>query len=142
VTKSVSLLAACDLANKTGLGCAWCGAELPKRRRTWCSDACADAFWKNHWWSLARRAVKRRDRYKCKRCGHKPLGRTHPQYRKTRKTDRLEVNHIVQARGAHRSLSCLHHLANLETLCLRCHNEETKAQRRSKDVETLAPARP
>jgi hypothetical protein len=46
-----------------------------------------------------------------------------------RKTDRLEVNHIAQARGAHRELSCLHHLDNLETLCLDCHREETAAQR-------------
>jgi 5-methylcytosine-specific restriction endonuclease McrA len=127
-TKSASLLAACDLSNKTGAGCAWCGAELPKRRRTWCSDRCADTFWKNHWWSLARTAAKRRDKYACKRCGHKPPKRTDPHFRKRRKTERLEVNHIVQARGAHRALSCLHHLGNLETLCVNCHKAETKTQ--------------
>ena len=33
-------------------GCAWCGAALPPRRRTWCSDRCAEAFWNNHWWTL------------------------------------------------------------------------------------------
>lgn len=134
VTKSAKLLAECALANHTGSGCAWCGSELPKGRRTWCGDRCADAFWKNHWWSLARRAVKRRDKYACKRCGHKPPKRSDPTYRKRRKTDRLEVNHIQQALGAHRSLSCLHHLKNLETLCLACHKAVTAAQAATRSV--------
>jgi DNA-directed RNA polymerase subunit RPC12/RpoP len=95
----------------------------------WCSDRCAERFWNNHWWTLARRAAKRRDRYRCKRCGHKPPPRSHPTYKRLRKTDRLEVNHIRQALGAHRALSCLHHLENLETLCLDCHREQTAAQR-------------
>ena len=42
---------------------------------------------------------------------------------------RLEVNHRVQALGAHGALSCLHHLDNLETLCVACHKETTSAQR-------------
>ena len=133
MTKSLSLLASCVVAH--GLSerkCAWCGAELPTRRRTWCSDKCGDAFWNNHWWSLARRAAKRRDKYKCKRCGHKPLGRTHADYRKMRKTDRLEVNHIERAMGRHREVSCIHHLVNLETLCLACHKIETSAAIRAK----------
>ncbi len=129
MTKSAALLSQCVLANQTGDGCAWCGSPLPKRRRTWCSDRCADRFWHNHWWSLARRAAKRRDKYACRRCGHKPPKRTDPQYRKRRKTERLEVNHIEQARGAHRSLSCIHHLVNLETLCVACHKDETAGQR-------------
>jgi DNA-directed RNA polymerase subunit RPC12/RpoP len=93
----------------------------------WCSDRCAEAFWNNHWWTLARRAAKKRDKYRCTRCGHKPPPRSHPEYKRLRKTDRLEVNHIEQARGAHKVLSCLHHLANLETLCLGCHREITAA---------------
>ncbi|HTU71750.1 MAG TPA: hypothetical protein VMF11_15715 [Candidatus Baltobacteraceae bacterium] len=127
--RSRDLISACALTACIDGACRWCGAQLPQRRRTWCSDRCADAFWKNHWWSLARVAAKRRDRYRCKRCGHKPIARSHPHYRKRRKTDRLEVNHIAQARGAHRSLSCLHHLTNLETLCLQCHKTETARQR-------------
>jgi DNA-directed RNA polymerase subunit RPC12/RpoP len=109
--------------------CRWCGDALPPRRRMWCSDRCAEAFWNNHWWTLARRAAKKRDKYRCIRCGHKPPPRSHPKYKHLRKTDRLEVNHIEQARGAHKVLSCLHHLANLETLCLRCHREITATSR-------------
>jgi hypothetical protein len=127
--RSIRLIAVCTLAARTDGACRWCGDPLPVRRRTWCSDRCAEKFWANHWWTLARRAAKRRDRYRCKRCGHKPPSRSHPKYKRLRKTDRLEVNHIQQARGAHRELSCLHHLDNLETLCLACHRGETASQR-------------
>jgi len=123
------LIAACRLATGAAGECRWCGAALPARRKTWCSERCSDGFWNNHWWTLARRVAKKRDKYRCTRCGHKPLGRSDPRYRKRRATDRLEVNHIVAAGGAHRVLSCLHHLDNLETLCLECHRERTAAQR-------------
>lgn len=46
-------------------------------------------------------------------------------YRTLRRTERLEVNHIEQARGRHRELSCIHHLVNLETLCSDCHKDHT-----------------
>jgi 5-methylcytosine-specific restriction endonuclease McrA len=128
MVKSTALLSVCALANKSGEGCAWCGGELPKRRRTWCGDRCANAFWTNHWWTLARRAAKRRDRYRCKRCGERAPKRGSAEWRALRKTKRVEVNHIVQAQGAHVRLSCLHHLTNLETLCVSCHKAQTKLQ--------------
>jgi 5-methylcytosine-specific restriction endonuclease McrA len=127
--RSRELIETCSLVKRVDGACRWCGDPLPKRRRVWCSDRCAERFWNNHWWTLARRAVKRRDKYRCTRCGHKPPGRSDPRYRALRATDRLEVNHIEQARGAHRRLSCLHHLQNLETLCLQCHKAVTGAQR-------------
>jgi hypothetical protein len=43
--------------------------------------------------------------------------------------NRLEVNHRQPALGAHRTLSCVHHLENLETLCVACHRETTAAMR-------------
>ena len=113
MTKSSALTAVCVLA-KPGAGlCSWCGTPVPKGRRMWCQDRCATAFWKNHWWSRARRAAKRRDKYVCMRCGG---GRP------------IEVNHIVPCLGAHGTLSCAHHLANLETLCVPCHRAHTAAQ--------------
>jgi hypothetical protein len=118
---------------------------LPARRRTWCSDRCNDAFWNNHWWSRARAAAKKRDKYRCCRCGHVPPKRpsrarfpTEAAYKAAARTwragraeNRLEVNHRVQALGTHRSLTCLHHLENLETLCVACHRAETAAQSHS-----------
>ena len=141
-----SLLPICTLAASAREGtCAWCAAELPARRRTWCSDRCGDAFWTNHWWTLARGAAKRRDKYRCIQCGHKPPTRpskktagSHATYlaamrawRKTKRTDRLEINHIVPCNGSHGILSCSHHLENLETLCVSCHRVHTSAIVRS-----------
>jgi hypothetical protein len=138
------LLAGCALARPVAGGCSWCGAPLPPRRRTWCSDRCNEAFWNNHWWTLARRATKRRDKYRCLRCGYAPPKRpartrfsaeaayraAMRAWRAERHANRLEVNHLEPALGAHRSLSCLHHLENLETLCVACHRELTSAGRR------------
>lgn len=138
------LLADCSLAPPLAAGaCAWCATPLPPRRRTWCSDACGDAFWTNHWWSVARQTAKRRDRYRCRRCGTTAPKRprataftTRTRYlaamrawRAAKRTARLEVNHVVPCVGRHGQLSCAHHLENLETLCPPCHRAATSAQR-------------
>jgi hypothetical protein len=143
--KSASLLAGCVLARPSVAGCAWCGEALPPRRRTWCSDRCATTFWTNHWWTLARRAAKRRDKYRCRACGasapKRPGKATFARvmaYRKAmrdwraaKKTGRMEVNHRIPCRGKHGTLSCDHHLDNLETLCVACHKVHTSADRTS-----------
>ncbi len=142
-TKSANLLRTCPSAAPGGEGtCGWCGAQRPPRRAAWCSDRCATRFWNNHWWTLARRAAKRRDKYRCVRCGYvrpaRPLRTSFVReaayraalsaWRSARKRERLEVNHIVPALGAHGALSCLHHLDNLETLCVACHLAFTQAR--------------
>jgi hypothetical protein len=146
--KSASLLAACPLAAGQAGACAWCGADLPPRRRTWCGERCSNAFWSNHWWTLARRAAKRRDKYRCRRCGHtapkRPARVRYPSetafrnamraWRKEKSAGRVEVNHREPALGAHGTLSCIHHLENLETLCVACHREVTAASRRERSV--------
>ena len=144
MTKRDALLAVCSLAPPRAAGaCAWCGNELSPRRRSWCSDRCGELFWANHWWSVARAATKRRDRYRCARCGARAPKRpvrakhaTHAGYlaamrawRKEKRTARLEVNHIVPCVGRHGELSCAHHLDNLETLCPTCHKVHTSAHR-------------
>lgn len=50
-------------------------------------------------------------------------------WRAGKPVNRLEVNHREPAMGAHRTLSCVHHLENLETLCVACHRETTAAMR-------------
>ena len=151
--KRDALLAVCSLAPPLADGaCGWCAKPLPPRRRSWCSDACGDAFWANHWWSVARGTVKRRDKYRCRRCGARAPKRpvkatfgTHAAYlaamrawRAAKKTARMEVNHIVPCEGQHGQLSCAHHLENLETLCVDCHKTHTasiRPARRKRDVE-------
>jgi hypothetical protein len=127
------LLAHCALARPAAGGCGWCGAALPSGRKRWCSEACGDGFWRNHWWTMARREAKRRDGRRCVRCGHGPEKRPRGggialrTWRAIRLKDRLEVNHIRACEGRHGSLSCSHHLDNLETLCVPCHAEHTRA---------------
>jgi 5-methylcytosine-specific restriction endonuclease McrA len=146
--KREALLAVCSLAPPFAEGaCAWCATELPPRRRTWCSDRCGDAFWANHWWSVARRLAKRRDKYRCTSCGTrapkrpvKAAFKTQAAYLKAmrawraeKRVARLEVNHIVPCAGKHGELSCAHHLDNLETLCPACHKVHTAALRRASE---------
>jgi len=50
-------------------------------------------------------------------------------WRAGKPVNRLEVNHREPALGAHGTLSCIHHLENLETLCVACHRETTAAMR-------------
>lgn len=148
-TKRDALLAVCSLAPPFADGaCMWCAAELPAGRRSWCSDRCGELFWMNHWWSVARSAAKRRDRYRCRRCGSRgpkrPTAAAHRTrnaylkalraWRAEKKVARLEVNHIDPCGGKHGQLSCVHHLDNLETLCLPCHKEHTAALRASTAV--------
>jgi hypothetical protein len=143
-TKKDALLAICSLVPPAAAGaCAWCGGALPARRRSWCSDGCGELFWANHWWSVARSAVKRRDRYRCTQCGasgpKRPARTKHAthraylaamrEWRAAKKVARLEVNHIVPCAGQHAQLSCAHHLDNLETLCMPCHKVHTSALR-------------
>jgi len=59
-------------------------------------------------------------------------------YRELKKIARLEVNHLDPALGRHGQLSCVHHLDNLETLCLPCHKEHTSALRPGKRAVQLA----
>lgn len=94
--------------------CSWCGAKLSKNKKKWCSIKCSTAYRENHHWNAARKAAKKRDGYKCTKCGS---------------TKRLEVNHIEPCLGKHSECGCWHHQDNLETLCNPCHTDITKIQR-------------
>jgi 5-methylcytosine-specific restriction endonuclease McrA len=107
VLDSRTLFTCVDLAERQGRSvCGRCEKALPKGRRSWCSDRCRRTFSRNHWWPRASSAALRRDKYACVRCGERR---------------RLEVNHIEPIRGGPRTMSCLNHLDNLETLCHACH---------------------
>jgi len=131
--------------------CVWCGNDLPKRSRRWCSQECSDEFTRQHNWTWARAAAIRRDGGACVRCGHDghvPAERfwhlllvlrggeiDHPaRYRAFRLISRerprwqLEVNHRTPVLGRHGTFGCHHHLDGLETLCHPCHLRETAEQ--------------
>ncbi|HEX9995161.1 MAG TPA: hypothetical protein VGB14_19715 [Acidimicrobiales bacterium] len=133
-------------------GCDWCGAKLTGRARRWCSTACSTAYWENHGWNEAREAAKRRDGNRCVRCGHDPheerqrreefahllclvcgpvstwAPSAQEAYWMFLRVPSLEVNHINPVLGRHAVVGCHHHLDGLETLCHRCHVEETARQ--------------
>ncbi len=112
---------------------ATCRKALPPRRTAYCSDKHASEFERNHVWSAARRAARRRSRWACEQCGLKPSElRKDPRARSafSRHELRLEVNHIQPLVGAYRGVTCLNHQSNLEVLCHRCHVAVTSEQRR------------
>lgn len=65
-------------------------------------------------WSIARGLTRRRSKKVCAHCGVP--------------SERIEVNHIKPVRGSGYSLSCFHHLDNLEALCHPCHVVVTRKQ--------------
>lgn len=61
-------------------------------------------------------------------------------WRAAKKTQRMEVNHRVPCRGKHGTVSCDHHLDNLETLCVACHLVLTVADRKAAAAAEAVPA--
>ena len=109
-----------------------CRIALPPRRTAYCSDNHAREFERDHVWSAARRAARRRAKWACERCGFKPSEiRKDANARSafSRHELRLEVNHIQPLVGTYRGVTCLNHQGNLEVLCHRCHIAATKEQK-------------
>lgn len=93
--------------------CVWCGNGLTGRKVRWCGSDCPREWSRNHYWTDASKAARRRDGG-CVRCGS---------------TVRLEVNHITPILGRHAVSGCHHHLDGIETLCHDCHVATTAEQR-------------
>jgi 5-methylcytosine-specific restriction enzyme A len=118
--------------------CRWCGGEVPKRRWTFCSDACV------HQWKLRtdpgylREKVFERDRGVCAACGLD----TEALRKDKRKLDYNARRAFEREWGVRRHLWDADHivpvaegggecdLSNIRTLCLPCHREATAALRR------------
>lgn len=123
--------------------CRWCKKEVPKRRRTMCSDACADEISIRRSGAIARARVFDRDGGKCAACGldtlrvwglvselesvmerargiyvHAVLG---IPYGRTCVWDVDHIKPVEEGGGA-----C--GLENLQTLCIWCHKKKTAAQ--------------
>jgi 5-methylcytosine-specific restriction protein A len=117
--------------------CRWCALEVPRGRRTFCSDYCV------HEWRLRsnpgylREQVKLRDKGVCAACGVNALYAWRRLMR-SRGRSRLELlAHWGLNRITRRSLWDADHivpvaegggecdLANIRTLCLRCHRRAT-----------------
>ncbi|MBD5604222.1 MAG: HNH endonuclease [Candidatus Eremiobacteraeota bacterium] len=119
--------------------CLWCEDELAARRRVWCGDRCANAFYDATTWRGLRSRIGRRDRGICAVCAIdcRALRRTYAALPKHRRaafarlheipTRRLrktwwDADHVVPIAEGGR-----HAESNLRTLCLRCHKAATRA---------------
>lgn len=147
----------CDAVPYVGIPglCNHCGTKLTGRRTQWCSDECSDAVTREHNWTWARNAARKRDGHRCVRCRQTPRVRRRVDRISTSRWDiwrlrrlgievvdptpgqlidvykwivHLEVNHIVPREGRGYGWGCHHHLSNLETLCHPCHVAETTRQ--------------
>lgn len=74
-----------------------------------------------HDWNSARKAAKKRDGYKCVKCGK-------PEDVDELLRSTLQVNHIEPRVGEGYGWGCWNHLSNLETLCKECHVVVTNQQ--------------
>ena len=117
--------------------CRWCATEVPRRRRTFCSDDCV------HQWRLRsdagylREQVLKRDRGVCKSCRIDTLVAQGILKRSRGMTRQRLLNYWDLASYTGRSLWEADHitpvvegggecdLSNLRTLCLRCHRMAT-----------------
>ena len=133
--------------------CRWCRTETPKGRRTFCSEICV------HEWKLRtdpgylREKVFERDRGICATCGADTLALR----RDLRKLDYASRRRFLKdwglREGSRKSLWDADHilpvaegggqcdLANMRTLCLKCHRTATAAlrKRRSAGGRILPP---
>lgn len=89
--------------------CVECARPLPSARSPYCSRSCRWKFHGRFFWDAARQVVLHRDRFTCRACG-----------RRARKRE-LEVDHVLEIARGGPPLD----LANLQTLCRRCHREKT-----------------
>jgi len=119
--------------------CRWCGGEIPKPRRTFCSENCV------YQWKLRtdpgylREKVFERDRGVCAQCGTDTVALR----RDMRKLDYAARRTLLKSwglrEGSRKSLWDADHiipvaegrgqcdLSNMRTLCLKCHREATAA---------------
>ena len=135
--------------------CRWCRAEVPEKRRSFCSDNCV------HEWKLRtdpgylRDAVFNRDKGVCAECGVDTMALR----RGLRKLDYAARRAFLKdwglREGSRKSLWDADHivpvaegggqcgLSNMRTLCLKCHRKATAELRvRMKTDSRLLPEQP
>lgn len=101
--------------------CGWCGGECPKRRRSWCSDACSNKFGRVWSWGALAKYVFERDGGKCRRCGADDGGPAHGN-----RYSGWQVDHITPVRNGGTDDP-----ENLRLLCHDCHVAVGYEQRRA-----------
>ena len=134
--------------------CRYCGAEVAKGRRTFCSETCVDLWRIGSDPGYARAAVYKRDRGVCSRC-HRDMEAAQHELRLL--LDTAGLGQFINGRDLPRGVPWdptvkdwdktwweAHHtlpvsaggggcgLEGYETLCYRCHQAETREMRRER----------
>lgn len=110
--------------------CGWCGGECQGRRTAWCSDVCADRFYRVWSWGQVAKYVRERDGHRCTRCGTMQPGLP----KNWNRGDAWDVDHIVSVRNGGTDDP-----ANLRLLCADCHivvGYEQRAAERPESAQT------
>ena len=138
-TRSGGRVAPSSLERGTGgrALCRWCRSEVPKGRRTFCSDGCV------HEWKLRtdpgylREHVFARDRGVCAQCGVDTIALRRDMRKLDFAARRLFLKKWKLRENSRKSLWDADHilpvaegggqcdLSNMQTLCLLCHREAT-----------------
>lgn len=132
--------------------CRWCNLEVPKGRLTFCSQWCVEQWRLRTDAGYLREKVLERDRGICAACGIDCL-HAERQLKRLRGSARLKALLEWGLRaGARKSLWDADHivpvvegggecdLANIRTLCLKCHRAATTALRQRRQVAGPAGA--
>ena len=117
--------------------CRWCALEVPKGRRTFCSEWCVHEWRLRTDMSYLREQVFQRDQGICAECGvnteaeWKRIKRLRGEHRRQvlaewgrsgrRRLSLWDADHVVPV--AEGGGEC--DLSNIRTLCLKCHNKVT-----------------
>src|SRR5262249_39073517 len=119
------------IARRKRVPCRWCGGEVPKARRSFCSAACVHEGKVRTQPGYLREQVFLRDRGVCAVCGLD----TEALRKDKRKLDYAARRQFEKEWGARRNLWDADHivpvvegggecdLSNMRTLCLECHRE-------------------
>ena len=119
--------------------CRWCGEEVARPRREWCSQECVDEYLIRTDAKTARRAVWERDRGICQLCG---VDLTFPEASGVWERARegwpsgrtlWEADHRVAVADGGGMCG----LDGLQVVCCRCHPQRSGAQRRARNRRGL-----
>lgn len=132
--------------------CRWCNLEVPKRRRTFCSDWCVNEWRLRTDPGYVRECVFARDRGICALCGRdtvkdwarirrlrgarRKAALAEWGLRRMSRSSLWDADHIVPVSEGGGECD----LSNLRTLCLKCHRAVTQELRRRSAVRAVPPA--